>query len=110
VTCQRCLRPMEIRIDETISLNLVQGLDEAERLSDGHDPLLVGNDGVKPLDLVEDELLLAIPHVPRHANEEDCDVEAWRSQQIPLQSQDQEVDVETENPFSELARLKEQLH
>jgi uncharacterized protein len=111
LTCQRCLQPMEIEVDSSISLALVEGLDEAERLPESYDPLLVTDQGVIPLDLVEDELLLALPQVPRHDQDEHCEGSSWLSEQASAPSADDDgPEAGTDNPFSALAHLKERLH
>ena len=68
MTCQRCLGPMalELRVDR--SFRFVRDEDEAAQLdetTDDEDVLSMG----RPLDLValvEDELIMALPIVPRH--------------------------------------------
>jgi uncharacterized protein len=68
MTCQRCLVPMalELRVDR--SFRFVRDEDEAAQLdetTDDEDVLSMG----RPLDLValvEDELIMALPIVPRH--------------------------------------------
>nr|WP_328988181.1 YceD family protein [Thiorhodovibrio winogradskyi] len=66
LTCQRCLGIMDWRLDEYSVLALVQGFDEAGRLPDNYDPLLLEEPLLQPLKLIEDEILLAIPAIPRH--------------------------------------------
>ncbi len=68
--CQRCLEVMDWPIDEQVDLALVQGLDEAAALSDTYDPLLLDGSMLRPALLIEDEVLLAIPAIPRHSQ---CD-------------------------------------
>ena len=67
LTCQRCLQPMRLRLDIQQRLQFVRGQMEAEALDEEaeHDVLAL----TKALDLrelVEDELLLALPLVPKH--------------------------------------------
>ena len=67
LVCQRCLEPFEHEVQASLALALVSGLDEARALPDAYDPLLVtGTEMIRPLDLLEDELLLALPQIPRH--------------------------------------------
>ena len=67
LTCQRCLQPLRLRLDLQQRLQFVRGQVEAEAMDEDaeHDVLAL----TKALDLrelVEDELLLALPLVPKH--------------------------------------------
>ena len=95
--CQRCLQPMVFTAAARILVALVESLDEVELLPEEYDPLLVENESIKPLDLLEDELLLTLPQVPMHSHGA-CTVFGCR---------DREGDgSRTRNPFAALAKLK----
>ena len=64
--CQRCNDAMILPVDSALSLALTEGLDEAGALPDDHDPLLLDGRLMRSSELIEDELLLAVPVVPRH--------------------------------------------
>ncbi len=64
--CQRCNGAMTLPVDSAFSLALIDGLDEAAALPDEYDPLLLDGRLLRSSELVEDELLLAVPVVPRH--------------------------------------------
>jgi uncharacterized protein len=64
--CQRCMEPLRVAVDARVALALVSSLDEARALPERYDPLLVGEDLIRPRDLIEDELLLGIPQIPMH--------------------------------------------
>lgn len=66
LTCQRCLEALEFPVLTTLDLVLVSGLDEAGLLPEDLDPLLVPEEPLRLADLIEDELLLALPQIPRH--------------------------------------------
>jgi len=66
MTCQRCMGEMAFPVDAVISWGLLHTEAEADGLPDALDPVVVGDGPVDPSELLEDELLLAIPHVPRH--------------------------------------------
>jgi uncharacterized protein len=70
--CQRCNEAMTLPVDSALSLALTDGLDEAAALPDDYDPLLLDGRLMRSSELIEDELLLAVPVVPRHA-EESCE-------------------------------------
>jgi uncharacterized protein len=66
--CQRCLEPMRFDVDaeETLVLAATQAEIDAEPVdADSPDRLLAAEE-VKVRDLLEDELILAVPYAPRH--------------------------------------------
>ncbi|MEJ2346922.1 MAG: YceD family protein [Gammaproteobacteria bacterium] len=69
LTCQRCLEPMEQVLASRFVLGAVASEAEAERLPEEYEPLLVSGDRVATADLLEDELILAVPIVPMHEPE-----------------------------------------
>ena len=73
--CQRCLEPLrfDVDTDETLVLAATQAEIDAEPVdADSPDRLLAAEE-VKVRDLLEDELILALPYAPRH---EGCEVGA----------------------------------
>jgi len=103
LVCQRCLEPVEVTLDSAPLLALVRGHDEATRLPGEYDPLLVGGVPLHPLDLVEDEILLALPQIPVHPEEGGCAI------RIPAAEQPS-APVRPDHPFQVLGQLKTRLH
>jgi len=66
LTCQRCMGEMALPVDAGISWGLLHTEAESDGLPEALDPVVVGEGPVNPWGLLEDELLLAIPNVPRH--------------------------------------------
>ncbi len=101
--CQRCLESMEWLVNSEIKLGIVNSLDRASELPEGYEPLLLIEEGSIPLkNIVEDELLLSVPNIPKHKNI--CqipDIPRGKAGQAPKITQKS-----TENPFSILAELK----
>jgi len=64
--CQRCNEEYQLHVDAPIRLALVAGIDEANALPEHYDPLLLDDRLMRPSELIEDELILAVPPVPRH--------------------------------------------
>ncbi len=98
--CQRCLEPMRQQIDNRFALALVRSETEADALPSHYEPLLL--DG-KPLflrDVIEDEMLLALPIVPRHPKQE-CEARLESSEADTEQDGGKRL-----NPFASLADLK----
>lgn len=98
LACQICLEPMPLELDLGVALGVVQTLEQADRLPEGVEPLMPDEDGmVTLLDMVQDEILLALPVIPQH---ERCGT----SEDVP----EPEVPVRRrqDNPFAVLAALK----
>jgi len=79
-----------------VELALMHDEDDAERLSDDKDYLVVPEQGLVLADILEDELLLAIPYIPSH---ESCELE-YRNPEEPV------GEPRRENPFQVLTALK----
>lgn len=92
--CSVCLEKIAIPVDSDVKLGIVSTLAEAERLPEVFEPLLVVDRQIQIKNIVEDELLLAIPIIPRHL---DCSLRYVV---------DQPASQKTTNPFSILADLK----
>lgn len=96
--CQRCLGPLAVDVDSAFALAFVTGLDEAGALPEPYEPAVVEDGRVRPLGLVEDELLLAVPGIPLHADDA-CSAPAVEAPATEGASQD-------ESPFAVLASLR----
>ena len=98
VICQRCLEPFRLPLAARFLLKLVRTEDEAVALDDGVDPVVLDDD--EQLDVVrmlEDELLLAAPGIPKHSDKLLCGWDGWReAEELPGR----------ENPFGVLADFK----
>ena len=99
LTCQRCLKPVEEHLDIDRWIRFVDTEAEAAELdADSDDDVLALPRHLDARELIEDELLLALPLVPRH---EVCPE--------PLAHADDEAEPQEEerpNPFAKLAALK----
>lgn len=65
--CQRCLQEISHEVDEHLSFRFVK--DEAEANAqddDAEEDLLVASKQFNLLELIEDEMLMALPYVPTH--------------------------------------------
>lgn len=65
VRCQRCLEPMEIAVAADLRLSVVAAGEETEPPA-GYEAIPLGDAAISLLELVEDEILLALPMVPMH--------------------------------------------
>lgn len=72
--CQRCLNTYSEDLSGPFSLVLVVDENAAEALADNLDPVIMDEDGmITSVELLEDELVLRVPVVPRHADAEQCE-------------------------------------
>lgn len=100
--CQNCLQAMEWPVSADIKLGIVTSIDQADRLPEDYEPLLIKEEKILLKDIVEDELLLAIPTFPKHQHV--CAVpDADHNKEAPSSNERQSP---PENPFSILAKLK----
>jgi uncharacterized protein len=104
VQCQRCLDTVRLTVDSVSRLALVEGSDEAARLPENLDPLLVGDERLGLRSLIEDELILAVPAVPAHQPEQ-CPVVLAETDAAATQHGDDD-DARDPGPFAALAGLK----
>jgi uncharacterized protein len=99
LTCQRCLESMKVPVDLQICLGMVGSEEEAKRLSGQYEPLVIHGEQLLIAEMVEDEILLALPAIPRH-EPADCAAENVRQNSLG------ESDEASANPFAVLAKLK----
>ena len=103
LTCQRCMGPLRWPLASEGRAALVATPEEADRVPEQLETVFAEGHRISLRDLVEEELLLALPLVPRHASEHDCvgdeaDAEdATQPDEAALQ--------ETHRPFGQLAEL-----
>ena len=96
--CQRCLQAVETDLSVDRWFHFVPGEDAAAQLdTDSEDDVLALTRALDLRELVEDELLLALPLVPRHA---ECPAPLLAPNDAP------ESSAEPANPFAALATLK----
>jgi uncharacterized protein len=101
--CQRCLQQMEHPVEAVVDLSVIEVPAEAERLPDEYEPVLVDDGRLRLLDLVEDELLLAIPQIPMHRLDACQPILAGGTAPEPAQ---QAANSGRPNPFAVLQGLK----
>ena len=103
--CQRCLSDMEVPVKSASLMACVWTDEEAAALPATYEPLLV-DDTADLSDIVEEEILLAIPVSPMH--EKECKPAGqWAALETDTE-QPAEVDEtgERDSPFAVLERLK----
>lgn len=100
--CQNCLGSVSWSITGTVKLGIVGSIDQADKLPEDYEPLLVNEEGAVLLkDLIEDELLLLLPTFPKH--EQRCFFSNTDSSKPDDLTDNSPLPT---NPFSILANLK----
>lgn len=95
--CQRSLQRFLFPVQLVQRLGLIRDEADEAALPEGYEPLLVAEDGlIHPAELVEDELILALPTVPVMPGTEAIEQE-WGAE---------EEEMRRASPFAALARLK----
>lgn len=103
VICQRCLGPMDLSLKGENTLAVVWNDEQARHLPRHLDPLVVSEEGCKLWELVEDELMLALPPFSYH-DTEDC--KKILSGYAAGPADGEAPGAARPNPFEVLARLK----
>ena len=94
LTCQRTLEVYKQPVHIDQRLGLISEESEEAALPPGYEPLLIVDGAMNLADVIEDELILALPVVPLKPG-------------APLEWHDEGAVEESEpNPFAELAKLK----
>jgi uncharacterized protein len=78
--CQRCLEPMAFNVETEFTLGVVSSLSEAGNLPENYEPLIVEEPTVSLAELIEDEILLALPAVAMHPHGQ-CAMTPWEQTQ-----------------------------
>ena len=97
--CERCLDEVLFTLDQPLELTLKPKLELVFENTENLDIYEYDGKSLMLADLIEDELLLALPLVPRHEDISFCnqDMIAWlASNEVPAES--------AENPFAILKR------
>ena len=102
--CQRCLEPMSFPIDEPYELVFVDSEMAANDLPEEFDPVILDENGqIHVVDLLEDELMLHVPPIPRHAEPASCGEAAQHL--VDPDELDEALDEKRPNPFDALKDL-----
>jgi uncharacterized protein len=101
--CQRCLQPFVCNVDVDNRVELVRTPAELDNddLGDNDIERIVGSKRFSVLGFVEDELILAMPYVPKH---DQCPSDAGVQAEQSARSEEQEN--RRQSPFSVLEQFK----
>lgn len=97
--CQSCLQLLDIKVNSDVKLAIVESDEAAALIPEEYEPLLCNEEKITFNDIIEDEILLSLPAIPKH--EYDC-----------FERQEPDITIENEgqsgkdSPFSILSNYK----
>jgi uncharacterized protein len=103
--CQRCLGPMTWPVDTTFEGVVLEEGRSIEELPVEFEPVMLEEGLISVWSLVEDELLLSVPSVPMHADDNCPDQPLKEFSQAEVETLRKQED----NPFAALGALKGRL-
>jgi uncharacterized protein len=95
--CQRCLQPLELPVRSVTRIALLSAEADATRVAADLEPVLAPGGRISVGELITEELLLALPIVALHA-EEECSAGTAPQESAPARE-------ETQRPFAGLGEL-----
>lgn len=101
MVCQRCLEPATLPVHSEFVYAVLREGASQDSLPKGYDALEVGEEPLDLLELIEDELLLALPIVPAHDPDACQHPAGFAAAPEPSVNE-----VSRSNPFDVLAQLK----
>lgn len=102
LSCQRCLELFAHEINSHLDLTIVSDEKASKDLPIGRDVLVLQARDISLAELIEDDLIMSLPMVPRHEQHENCAQNSTRYLDNP-----QDQNEVTEGPF---ATLKTRFH
>lgn len=85
--CQRCMGNMQYPVAEQFELMLVAGNAELDLVPEPYEPWVANALRLNVFDLVEEQLLLALPLIAKHTDAHDCvRIDASLSTMLPSES------------------------
>lgn len=109
--CQRCLQAMPWHLHADVSLAFIAHEHQIDELAGEYEPYILTSDPVVLSDLIEDEVLLALPQVPMH-DESKCSPAVPLKEFDSTESRAEEQDSQGQsaskrkNPFEVLTSIK----
>ena len=100
LACQRCLQPVTEPVESATRVALIAAEADAGRVPDHLEPMLAAGGRISVGELVEEELLLALPIVPLHREASDCAVPVDAPVVIT-----EAPEQTTQKPFAQLDKL-----
>ena len=70
--CQRCLEPVSNVSVGEVEFGLVATEAELSQLPEAYEAIVLDGERFSPAELIEDELIVSLPLVPRHVDRDQC--------------------------------------
>jgi uncharacterized protein len=105
LACQRCLQPMTEPVNSSVRVALIAAEAEARGVPEHLEPVLAPGGRTTVGELVEEELLLALPIVPLHAQASDCAAPVSAPEQGGAAQVSHTPEQTTQRPFAQLDKL-----
>jgi uncharacterized protein len=104
LTCQRCMQPVPVEIDDSFQVLIVD--EEREDEPGGYEPVVAKASRLDLRWLVEEQVLLALPLVPMHENADCAENVVASSSEADAPDSDEPADEEVrQQPFRNLRDL-----
>ena len=71
LVCQRCLEPMVHEVRDRVDFAIAEHEDLLDALPQGLELIALEGDRLQPATLIEDELIVSLPLVPKHGSDQD---------------------------------------
>jgi uncharacterized protein len=102
--CQRCMEPMDWSLELQLALAFIRpDVDEAG-IPGPYEPYVVESVPLRLSDMIEDEIILALPSIPRHELAQ-CPANEWLQEDESAATETAADDEQRQSPFSALADL-----
>ncbi|MFO0336906.1 MAG: YceD family protein [Pseudomonadota bacterium] len=107
LVCQRCLNPYEQAVESPFRVAFAPTEEASARVPEGYEGVVAPHGRAKLAELVEDELLLALPLVPMHASPAECEgaVEQPTPDPADVAVGPGDEKTESQRPFASLREL-----
>ena len=104
--CQRCMQPVVVGFDQSFCLGLVETELQEQALPSDWESYYIHDSEIRPADVVEDEVLLALPLAPMHKTVAECSGD-FLAPEPDQSAQEENSNEQRPNPFSVLGQLKQ---
>ncbi len=104
LVCQRCLEPMDWPLQLSLALAFLRPEEDEAGIPGPYDPFVVDVLPIRLTDMIEDEIILALPSIPRHELAQ-CPASKWLQDNEPVADRTATAENRKDNPFSILAEL-----
>jgi len=101
LVCQRSLAPYQETLERSSILVVIEDVKDQDDVPQSYDPVLVEHRRLSIQDIVEEELLLAIPQVPRNPEVKEIELSTDGNESAPSEPEKEQ----SHRPFADLAGL-----